>query len=164
MNGDYTLSAFATAALEALRAARMFLRAQVTRTIEDNCLCDPATGIFDRATLDELAVSDVARQEALLEKLTNAILESGPGAADIIALDDKAASDKQKQAEAARRGGIFSHNAHEYGVTVTADVTATRPDKAARAFIESLGIQNADGLTFNVEHLQTGQKWEFDEA
>ena len=55
-----------------------------------------------------------------------------------------------------------SENENQYGVTVTADVTAETPGEAPRGFIKDLGItrEAALGLSFHVSNLKSGEKWE----
>ena len=155
---DYSL--FAHAAVPAMRAILLLSRKELDVLLNSGCVIDRSTNEPIRETLEPEYAETVADYEKAIAELEGAIALCGPDAAAAVAQDkqDYLAS---RKAVIPSDGGLFSDDPREYGVTVTADVTADSPQDSTEAFIEQLGIHNPEGLTFHVEHLQTGQTWEF---
>jgi hypothetical protein len=155
---DYSL--FAHAAVPAMRAILLLSRKKLDALLNSGCVINRSTGEPIRETLEDDYVDAVASYEKAIADLEDAIALCGPEAAAVVALDKQQYLTSRKTPSPSE-SGLFSDDPREYGVTVTADVSADSPQESTEAFIEELGIQNPEGLTFHVEHLHTGQKWEF---
>lgn len=153
----YIPKSFAAAAVPALRAALKFARRELAVVLDSNCARELGTGVLLRETLDPMAADQVALIENHIQSVRTALLESGPGAGALVEADEQATP-----VDAAITP-MLAINPDEYGVTVTADVIASSPEAAPEAFRASLGIGNPEGLTYHVEQLATGRRWEFDE-